>query len=81
MRVKGHAVHAEPLSAECEHGCFLAPTLIEIDLAQAISPAKCSDLVLHVLRYKREALIALIDGINACGYALHRRRAPAGQSR
>ena len=25
---------------------------------------------MHVLRFKREALNALIDGINACGYAL-----------
>ena len=69
MRAKGHAVHAEPLSAECEHGYFLAPTLIEIgspgDLTREVFGP-----VLHVLRYKREALNALIDEINASGYAL-----------
>jgi len=62
-------VHAEPLGADRAHGHFLAPTLIEI--------ASFSDLrrevfgpVLHVLRYKREALNSLIDEINASGYAL-----------
>ena len=69
MRAKGHAVHAEPLSAECEHGYFLAPTLIEIrspgDLTREVFGP-----VLHVLRYTREALNALIDEIDASGYAL-----------
>ena len=69
MRVKGHAVHAEPLSAECEHGCFLAPTLIEIDSPGDLT-REVFGPVLHVLRHKREALNALIDSINACGYAL-----------
>ena len=30
MRGKGFAVHAESLGAQCAHGVFLAPTLIEI---------------------------------------------------
>ncbi len=69
MRGRGFAVHAEPLSELCAHGFFIAPTLIEInsvaDLGrEAFGPA------LHVLRFKREALPELIDGLNATGYAL-----------
>jgi RHH-type proline utilization regulon transcriptional repressor/proline dehydrogenase/delta 1-pyrroline-5-carboxylate dehydrogenase len=69
MRADGHTVHSEPLSAECEDGFFLAPTLIEIssigDLTREVFGP-----VLHVLRYRREDLNALIDEINATGYAL-----------
>jgi RHH-type proline utilization regulon transcriptional repressor/proline dehydrogenase/delta 1-pyrroline-5-carboxylate dehydrogenase len=69
MRAKGHAVHALPLPPECAHGSFVAPTLIEI--------AALSDLrrevfgpVLHVLRFRRDAMDALVDDINATGYGL-----------
>jgi RHH-type proline utilization regulon transcriptional repressor/proline dehydrogenase/delta 1-pyrroline-5-carboxylate dehydrogenase len=69
MRAKGLPVHAAPLGAECEHGTFMPPTLIEIgsigDLRREVFGP-----VLHVLRYKREALNALIDAIDASGYAL-----------
>ncbi len=69
MRARDFAVHAEPLSEQCAHGFFVAPTLIEIasvaDLGREVfGPA------LHVLRYKREALPELIDALNATGYAL-----------
>ena len=69
MRAKGHAVSAEPLSAACEHGFFLSPTLVEIgaigDLQREVFGP-----VLHVLRYEREGLNTLIDAIDASGYAL-----------
>jgi RHH-type proline utilization regulon transcriptional repressor/proline dehydrogenase/delta 1-pyrroline-5-carboxylate dehydrogenase len=69
MCAKGFAVHAEPLSADCADGHFLAPTLIEIS---AIGDLKREVFgpVLHVLRYPREALDSLIEDINASGYAL-----------
>ena len=69
MRRKGHAVEARPLPAACAHGTFVAPTIIEID--------RFSDLerevfgpVLHVLRYRRDGLDALLGDINASGYGL-----------
>ena len=69
MRGRGFPVHAEPLGPDCARGHFLAPTLIEIasfgDLRREVFGP-----VLHVLRYKRKALNALIDEINASGYAL-----------
>ncbi|MGA2487441.1 MAG: bifunctional proline dehydrogenase/L-glutamate gamma-semialdehyde dehydrogenase PutA [Roseiarcus sp.] len=69
MRARGFAVTAAPLGEACGRGFFVAPTLIEINAVadlgrEAFGPA------LHVLRFKREALPALIDALNATGYAL-----------
>jgi RHH-type proline utilization regulon transcriptional repressor/proline dehydrogenase/delta 1-pyrroline-5-carboxylate dehydrogenase len=54
---------------ECEDGTFVAPAIVSI--------ASASDLrrevfgpVLHVLRYERDELPALLDELNATGYAL-----------
>jgi RHH-type transcriptional regulator, proline utilization regulon repressor / proline dehydrogenase / delta 1-pyrroline-5-carboxylate dehydrogenase len=69
MRAKGCAVHAEPLSAQCGHGYFLAPTLIEISSIGELT-REVFGPVLHVLRRQRENLDALIEEINASGYAL-----------
>ena len=61
-------VHRGP-ARRAAPGCFVAPTLIEIgsvaDLGREVFGP-----VLHVLRFKREALPALIDALNATGYAL-----------
>ena len=69
MREAGHAIHGLALPEECAQGYFIPPILIEI--------ARVSDLhaevfgpVLHVLRYRREALDALLDDLAATGYAL-----------
>jgi RHH-type proline utilization regulon transcriptional repressor/proline dehydrogenase/delta 1-pyrroline-5-carboxylate dehydrogenase len=69
MARRGHNVTQAPLGEGAARGTFITPTLIEI--------AKVADVerevfgpVLHVLRFKREALDALIDDINAAGYGL-----------
>ena len=69
MREMGHAVHSLALPEACAAGSFVPPTLIEI--------ARVSDLreevfgpVLHVLRYRREALDGLLADLAATGYAL-----------
>ena len=69
MRAAGHAVHSADLPDECSHGTFVAPTIIELD--------RVSDLrrevfgpVLHVVRFPRDGLEALVDAINATGYGL-----------
>ncbi len=69
MRARGFRVHAAPLDGLCAHGFFVAPTLIEIDSVADLG-AEVFGPVLHVLRYKREALSELIDALNATGYAL-----------
>ncbi|MDF2114218.1 trifunctional transcriptional regulator/proline dehydrogenase/L-glutamate gamma-semialdehyde dehydrogenase [Roseiarcaceae bacterium H3SJ34-1] len=69
MRAAGHNIHQHDLPGECANGTFVAPTLIELktigDLRQEVFGP-----VLHVVRFKREALDRLIDEINATGYAL-----------
>ncbi len=50
-------------------GTFVAPTLIEIGSVAELG-REVFGPVLHVLRFKREALTALIDALNATGYGL-----------
>ena len=58
-----------PLSPECVRGVFVAPTLIEIGAVSELT-AEVFGPVLHVLRFDRRRLDALIDDINATGYGL-----------
>ena len=69
MRQRGHEVDALPLPADCEHGTFVAPTIIEINRIADVEHEVFGP-VLHVLRYRREELDGLIDQINATGYGL-----------
>ncbi len=68
-RAAGRAVTAAALPERCAAGTFVAPTLIEID-SLADLKREVFGPVLHVLRYRRDALDALLDGINAEGYGL-----------
>jgi RHH-type proline utilization regulon transcriptional repressor/proline dehydrogenase/delta 1-pyrroline-5-carboxylate dehydrogenase len=69
MRSQGRAVHQLSLPESCAHGCFVPPTLIEIE-----SPAELRrevfGPVVHVLRYDASALGELVAAINATGYGL-----------
>ena len=58
-----------PLSAECARGVFVPPTLIEIGSIDELS-GEVFGPVLHVLRFDRRRLGALVDAINATGYGL-----------
>ena len=69
MRARGFAVEAQPLPEGAGHGTFMAPTLIEIGAVTDVE-REVFGPVLHVLRFRREHLDALIDDINATGYAL-----------
>ena len=69
MREAGCPVHQADLPPECAPGTFLAPTIIEIPDLGALK-REVFGPVLHVLRYRRAAMDALIDGINALGYGL-----------
>ncbi len=69
MREAGHAVHALTLPADCDRGHFVAPTLIEIDGVAALTKEVFGP-VLHVLRFRRDGMEALIRDIAATGYAL-----------
>lgn len=71
MRASGHAVHqaTRGLADARARGTFIAPTLIEIDRLDELE-REVFGPVLHLLRYRRAELDALIDQINATGYGL-----------
>ncbi|MBV2182641.1 MAG: trifunctional transcriptional regulator/proline dehydrogenase/L-glutamate gamma-semialdehyde dehydrogenase [Castellaniella sp.] len=70
MQAAGHAIDRQALDDEqVRFGTFVAPTLIEIsDIAEL--EREVFGPVLHVLRYRREDLDAVIDAINGRGYGL-----------
>lgn len=69
MRSQGHEVTRLELPAECRHGHFVAPTLIEVNRVQDLS-REVFGPVLHVLRYARKDLDALLEQINRLGFGL-----------
>ena len=69
MQEAGCKVERLPLPAACVQGSFVAPTLIEIDNPGQLE-REVFGPVLHVLRYARGGLPALIDAINDTGYGL-----------
>ena len=73
MRARGHRVHQVSVDAAADktsnRGTFVPPTLISIDRIEQLE-REVFGPVLHVLRYRREELDRLVDGINALGYGL-----------
>jgi RHH-type proline utilization regulon transcriptional repressor/proline dehydrogenase/delta 1-pyrroline-5-carboxylate dehydrogenase len=72
MRDAGLRVIEVPLPAECARGTFVAPTLIDLGGLSGLSylTHEVFGPVLHVLRWKRGELAALVSSINATGYGL-----------
>jgi RHH-type transcriptional regulator, proline utilization regulon repressor / proline dehydrogenase / delta 1-pyrroline-5-carboxylate dehydrogenase len=68
MRARGFAVTQGP-PPEADRGSFVAPAIIEVNTVADVE-REVFGPVLHVLRYRREALDALIDAVNAAGYGL-----------
>ncbi len=69
LQAAGHRVDRLALPDACASGSFVAPTLIEIDDLATLT-REVFGPVLHVLRFRRDGLDALIDAINAMGYGL-----------
>ncbi|GHC82457.1 trifunctional transcriptional regulator/proline dehydrogenase/L-glutamate gamma-semialdehyde dehydrogenase [Novosphingobium pokkalii] len=69
MAQRGAIVHRLPLPAACDHGTFVAPTLIEIPGIEALG-REVFGPVLHVVRFAARDLDRLIGAINATGYGL-----------
>ncbi|WP_310474534.1 bifunctional proline dehydrogenase/L-glutamate gamma-semialdehyde dehydrogenase PutA [Sandarakinorhabdus sp.] len=69
MRALGCKVHQLALPADTARGSFVPPTIIEIDDIAQIG-REVFGPVLHVVRFQRENMAALIDAINATGYGL-----------
>lgn len=69
MKARGCKVEQVAIPATCASGTFVAPTIIEISTIDQIE-REVFGPVLHVLRFKRDELSALIEAINATGYGL-----------
>jgi RHH-type proline utilization regulon transcriptional repressor/proline dehydrogenase/delta 1-pyrroline-5-carboxylate dehydrogenase len=69
MRGRGRRVEQLALPDECANGTFVPPTIIELERVAELE-REVFGPVLHVVRYRRERLDALIDAINATGYGL-----------
>ncbi|MFO1163246.1 MAG: bifunctional proline dehydrogenase/L-glutamate gamma-semialdehyde dehydrogenase PutA [Reyranellaceae bacterium] len=69
MRRAGHAVFQVPLTDAARHGTFVPPTLIEIDAVSDL-PGEVFGPVLHVLRYRREDMEAVVRAVNGTGFGL-----------
>ena len=69
MRGRGHRVERLMVAGAFAHGTFVAPTLIEIGKVADVE-REVFGPVLHVLRYERKDRVALVEAINATGYAL-----------
>ncbi len=71
MRMKGRAVFqsARTDAGTTSGGTFVLPTLIELEHLSELE-REVFGPVLHVLRFRRKDLAAMIDQINATGYGL-----------
>lgn len=69
MRSKAKSFYSLELPASCGNGTFVAPTVMEINSLSELTKEVFGP-VLHVLRYHRDQLPALVDAINATGFGL-----------
>ncbi len=77
LRAQGRRVHraGPPVAAnddegsDARHGSFVVPALVELDDARELT-REVFGPVLHVVRWRRDGLGALLDAIDATGYAL-----------
>ena len=72
MRGAGLRVVEMALPEDCARGTFMAPTLVDLGGIDGLARLEREVFgpVLHVLRWRRGELAALVDAINATGYGL-----------
>jgi len=66
---KGYPVTRLPLPEGAEHGCFVAPTIIEVPGIRALTDEHFGP-VLHVARFSAGELAQVVADINATGFGL-----------
>ncbi|WP_371433096.1 bifunctional proline dehydrogenase/L-glutamate gamma-semialdehyde dehydrogenase PutA [Novosphingobium sp.] len=69
MRARGRKVERLPLPSDTQARTFVAPTIIELEALSDLEQEVFGP-VLHVIRYRRQDIDALIDAINAWGFGL-----------
>ena len=72
MQAAGMRVVRHSLAGDCARGTFVAPTVIDLGRHENIRllTREVFGPVLHVVRWRAAELDALVDAINATGYAL-----------
>lgn len=65
----GRLITQAPLPDNAKQATFVAPTAIEIDQVSRLDEEKFGP-ILHIIRFKRDQLDAVIDDINGTGYGL-----------
>ena len=69
MAEAGHAVHRLQLPERCRDGTFVAPAIVELPEVAALI-REVFGPVLHIVRFRAAELDAVVDAINATGFAL-----------
>jgi len=69
LAAQGAVIERLALGSSCAHGNFVAPLLAEIPDISALTEEHFGP-ILHVVRWRADALDELIDKINATGYGL-----------
>jgi RHH-type proline utilization regulon transcriptional repressor/proline dehydrogenase/delta 1-pyrroline-5-carboxylate dehydrogenase len=69
IKARGRVIRELALPAGCEHGHFVAPLAVEIDTLDLLT-REVFGPVLHVIRFRSDALDAVVDSINRTGYGL-----------
>ncbi len=69
MRRQGFAVFRLPLPQQAAMDTFVSPTVIELDSIKTLQ-REVFGPVLHIVRFRRDRLDALLDDIRATGYGL-----------
>ncbi|MBV8633930.1 MAG: L-glutamate gamma-semialdehyde dehydrogenase, partial [Burkholderiaceae bacterium] len=69
VKARSKSFYQLPLPEGHEHGTYVAPTVVEIASIAELK-REVFGPVLHVLRYRRDDLPALLDAINGTGYGL-----------
>ncbi|HQV04659.1 MULTISPECIES: bifunctional proline dehydrogenase/L-glutamate gamma-semialdehyde dehydrogenase PutA [unclassified Novosphingobium] len=69
MKKRGHRVWQRELPKACKAGTYVAPTIIEIGSIRELESEHFGP-ILHVVRFKAEALDQVIADINATGFGL-----------
>ena len=69
LREGAKEIYTLPVPGDCQHGAFFSPQIWEIPNV-AFLTGEAFGPVLHILRYRPEALTQLIEAINATGFGL-----------
>ena len=69
MKTKNRTIYQARLSAQCQAGHFVPPTIIEIDNIHELAREVFGPII-HIIRFANDELAQIITQINSSGYGL-----------